>query len=137
MALTTPSALVSLLGAHGAGLGQGQLLAIPGSSDVPGLNSNLSVPSGFDGLCSTRVSADGQVVATMLLRPGFVGGYIEPRGELIHHDTMNDHGPSVCPGRGGLNLGCAVSVARTQRRRRRAASRPPRPRTAAAPGVGT
>lgn len=80
MALTTPSALVSLLGTHGAGLGQGQFLAIPGISDNPGLNSNVSVPSSFDGLCSTRVSADGQVVATMLLRPGFVGGFIEPRG---------------------------------------------------------
>ncbi len=73
MALTTSSPLVSLLGAHGAGLGQGQFLAIPGISDNPGLNSNVSVPSGFDGLCSTRVSADGQVVATMLLRPGLVG----------------------------------------------------------------
>lgn len=80
MALTTPSALVSLLGTHGAGLGQGQFLAIPGISDNPGLNSNVSVPSSFDGLCSTRVSGDGQVVATMLLRPGFVGGFIEPRG---------------------------------------------------------
>jgi len=49
--------------------------------------------------------------------------------------SRNDHGPSVCPGRGGSNSGCAVSAERAQRRRR-AASRPPRPRTAAAPGVG-
>ncbi|MFN7375675.1 MAG: hypothetical protein ACK54T_11060 [bacterium] len=78
--MTTSPALVSLLGAHGAGLGQGQFLAIPGSSDIPGLNSNVSGPSGFDGLCSTRVSGDGQVIATTLFRPGFVDGFIEPRG---------------------------------------------------------
>jgi hypothetical protein len=31
---------------------------------------------------------------------------------------INDHGPSVYPGRGGLNSGCAVTAERTQRRRR-------------------
>lgn len=47
--------------------------------------------------------AQGHTFGAHLSRAGVgwwaSGGH---RGELIHDKTMNDHGPSVGPGRGGL-----------------------------------
>ena len=58
----------------------------------------------------------------------------QARVVTVPHETR--HGPSVCPGRGGLNAGCAASAERTQRRRRAARS-PLIASSATDPGAGT
>ncbi len=60
-------------------LAQGQFFPIPGESPEPGRNRNACVLSGNTGYSAVRVSGDGQVVATVVYRPGFSDGFIERR----------------------------------------------------------
>ncbi|MCU0863844.1 MAG: hypothetical protein MUC36_08640 [Planctomycetes bacterium] len=55
---------------------QAQFVAIPGRSAVPGTTGSFCGFSGSAGYSGVRVSADGQVVATVVYSPGAAGGAV-------------------------------------------------------------
>jgi hypothetical protein len=59
---------------------QAQFTPIPGTSTVPGANPNFCGLSGTSGWSGVRVSADGNVVATVGYSPGFVSGAVSRQG---------------------------------------------------------
>lgn len=53
-----------------------QFIPIPGAFGIPGRNDNFCGVSGTNGYSGVRVSADGQVVVTVVYIPGFSTSYV-------------------------------------------------------------
>jgi len=97
----------SLLIGTGAALGQSaEFIPIPGLSDVPASNENVSILSGSAGYSGVRVSADGNVVATLVYPPGPSVGYI-PRS--VARWTRSGGVMEISPPLGGLYPATGIS----------------------------
>jgi uncharacterized membrane protein len=83
MMIRSAWSIAALMMAAGFVHGQtAEFIPVPGTSSIPGSNENVCILSGSGGYSGSRVSADGQVVTTLVYPAGPVIGYI-PRSVAI------------------------------------------------------